>query len=228
MGVGGKRVKRREGDAGTPHACVPAYHDPSWQERTNPVLSTRIPTHSTRAHTCAHVHTDVHHRFRPLTLGPTPPHRSNHPPPACSSKPTTHTHPTLTLPLPSIVPRPSLWKIWIWVRYQPPCPNEPLMWPISSFPPLVDVKQLFPSLSRSCPRPLLSFFILACVSLWRTHVSNFLPRSLSLSLCSSYLFPAAKRRTVLRVVVTAEFVGTIALRLVITMLSDTYRPLRRY
>ena len=103
IGVGGERVKRRGGDAGAPHACVPAYHDPSWQERTNPVLSTRIPTHSTRAHTCAHVHTDAHHLFRPLTLGPAPLHRANHPPPTCSSKPTTHTHPTAPLHRPTPV-----------------------------------------------------------------------------------------------------------------------------
>lgn len=88
----GRKDGRWRGGAGAPHACVPVYHDPSWQERTNPVLSTRIPTHSTRAHTRAHVHTDTYHRPRPLTPGPSRRAASPiHPRRARANRPPTHT-----------------------------------------------------------------------------------------------------------------------------------------
>lgn len=106
------------------------------------------------------------------------------------------------------------------------------MWPISSFPPPTRGNPLSPVLLL-LPLLFLSFFVPACVSPpWRTHVSNFLP-GFPLLPRACYdrphlSFPTPERRTILRVVVTAEFVGTITPRLAITMLGQYLsRPFTR-
>lgn len=105
---GGRGGERAKGGGEAPAPRTPAYQRTTTlrQERTNPVLSTRIPTHSTRAHTRAHVHTDMAQLFRPLilALNPVASRRSAppiHPRRARANRPPTHTrlsHPAASPP----------------------------------------------------------------------------------------------------------------------------------
>ncbi|KAL0132915.1 hypothetical protein PUN28_000567 [Cardiocondyla obscurior] len=100
---GGRRRRPKRLRTSVPRPFVAGTHQPC------PIHPNTHPFHAR-----AHSRTRTHGRApSPVSAHPrsNPSHRATHPPPACSSKPTTHTHPSFTLQLPSIVPRPSLWKI---------------------------------------------------------------------------------------------------------------------